>query len=176
MRVRSFIAWLVVLGWCLIVSGSGYAADTNGNLKISWAKNMLKIEGPEIPGGALDVWYLEAFCRSGSTDRDWNETVILHKTELQSADADGHLLRLKTLVGPKVEILHEIKAGKDDSTFNVTVVNRGDTFADVQWFQPCMRVGTFTGMVQSNYHSKCFIFTTNGLTMLDQVPRTEPAR
>jgi hypothetical protein len=37
-------------------------------------------------------------------------------------------------------------------------------------------VGRFTGLNQSDYWPHCFIFTTNGLTMLDKTHRTEQAR
>jgi hypothetical protein len=46
---------------------------------------------------------------------------------------------------------------------------------DVQWFQPCLRVGGFTGLGQSNYFQRCFIFTRDGLTTLDKTRRTEAA-
>ena len=59
-------------------------------------------------------WYLEAFCRSGSTRRDWQLTTIPHKTELTFASKDRRHLRLRTLIEPDVEALHEIRAGKDD--------------------------------------------------------------
>ena len=50
------------------------AADSG--LRLAWEKNMLTISGENIPGGEVKVWYLEAYCRPGSTDRDWSETVI----------------------------------------------------------------------------------------------------
>ena len=52
-------------------------------------------EAPQIPGGRLQVHYLEAYCRSGSTDRDWRETVIPHDTHLVSAEAGGYQLELE---------------------------------------------------------------------------------
>ena len=54
-------------------------------LSISWRGEMLSIRGPRLPGGELPVHYLEAFCRPGSTDRDWQETVIPHRTRLVEA-------------------------------------------------------------------------------------------
>ena len=46
----------------------------------------------------------------------------------------------------------------------------------MDWFQPaCIRVGSFTGLDQTNYSSRCFIFTERGLTTLDKVHRTEEA-
>jgi hypothetical protein len=31
---------------------------------------MLTVRGRQLPGGAVKIWYLEAFCRPGSTDHD----------------------------------------------------------------------------------------------------------
>ena len=144
-------------------------------LTVSWTNTMLTISGPNLPGGKVDTLYLEAFCRSGSTHRDWHQTTIPHRTELVSADRNGQRLRLRTLVEPNVEVLHDIHAGKDEVDFRLTVKNMGDRFADVQWFQPCLRVDRFTGRNQSNYIVKSFIFTGRGLTMLDKTRRTEEA-
>jgi hypothetical protein len=33
--------------------------------------------------------YLEAYCRPGSTDREWRETVIPHRVEFVEASRDG---------------------------------------------------------------------------------------
>jgi len=144
-------------------------------LTIGWTNNMLAVSGPDIPGGKVDIWYLEAFCRGGSTHRDWHQTTIPHKTELISADENGKRIRLRTRVEPNVEVLHDIRAGEGEVDFRLTVKNHGDQFADVQWFQPCMRVDRFTGGNQSNYVEKSFIFTGRGLTMLDKTRRTEEA-
>jgi hypothetical protein len=122
-------------------------------LSLSWTNNMLRI--------------------SGSTHRDWHETTIPHQTELISATKQK--IRLKTKVEPSGFLEHEITARPDEVDFKITAVNEGETFVDVQWFQPCMRVDRFTGMDQQNYISKSFIFTADGLRRLDQLPRTEEA-
>jgi len=41
---------------------------------------------PDMPGGKVDIWYLEAFCRSGSTAARLAPTTIPHRTKLVSAD------------------------------------------------------------------------------------------
>jgi hypothetical protein len=148
------------------------AAD---RVTIGWTNNMLKVAHPRMPGGSVDIWYLEAFCRSGSTKRDWNQTTIPHRTELLSASPDGRRLELRTKVEPSVEMRHVLTAGEDEVDFQLRVENRGAEFSDVQWFQPCLRVDRFTGRKQSNYIDRCFIFTSRGLTMLDQTRRTEDA-
>ncbi len=43
---------------------------------------MLSVSGLRLPGGAVRVCYMEAFCRPGSIDRDWKDTVIPHTTKL----------------------------------------------------------------------------------------------
>jgi len=154
------------------------AAEGGEGLRIGWTNNMLTIQSPGaagVPGGRVEIWYLEAFCRGRSTHRDWHETTIPHKTELVEADAGGKHLRLRTRVQPGVEVTHEILAGADDVDFRLELKNEGAAEAEVQWFQPCMRVGGFTGLTQSNYIQRSFIFTTNGLAMLDKVPRAEEA-
>jgi len=123
----------------------------------------------------VEVWYLEAFCRGGSTHRDWHETTIPHKTELIEADSAGKHLRLRTRVEPAVEVLHDIRAGSDEVDFRVELANLGRQEAEVQWFQPCMRVARFTGLQQSNYIERSFIFTSSGLAMLDKIRRNAEA-
>jgi hypothetical protein len=144
------------------------------DLSISWTNNMLRISGPNVPGDYVNIWYLEAFCRSHSTHQDWSKTTIPHKTELLSNE-NNHKLRLRTQVEPSVVVEHEITAGSDNIDFRVTARNEGKEFVDVQWFQPCMRVDRFTGLKQTNYIEKSFIFTTDGLQRLSQLPRNEEA-
>src|SRR2546429_6963624 len=96
---------------CVLLAGPpAIAAGPTGGLTIAWTNNMLAISGRNIPGGNVDIWYLEAFCRSGSTRRDWRQTTIPHKTGLVSADKNGRRLQLRTLVTPNVEVLHDIRA------------------------------------------------------------------
>jgi hypothetical protein len=72
-------------------------------------------------------------------------------------------------------VRHEIVAKADEVDFQMTLTNSGSHFVDVQWFQPCMRVDRFTGLRQSNYIGKTFIFTKDGFTTLDKTRRTEEA-
>jgi len=144
-------------------------------LEISWTNNLLSVTGANLPGGKLDVWHLEAFCRSGAHDRDWQQTTLPHKTTLLTNE-DNRVLRFRTLVQTNVEVTHIVTAGVDEIDFRFTLVNRGERDLDLQWFQPaCIRVEKFSGCVQSNYTAKSFIFTERGLTTLDQTRRTEDA-
>src|SRR5437870_1575696 len=105
----------IVIGVCgILLCCSGFAADLG--LKIAWEKGMLRINGA-FPGEIVDVWYLEAFCRSGSTHQKWDQTTISQKSELVSADANGKKILLRTKVEPSVVVEHEITTGPDEVNF-----------------------------------------------------------
>ena len=146
-----------------------------GGLNIHWKENILTISGEHLPGREMDILYLEAFCKTGSTNRIWEQTTIAHKTELISADKNGEVIRLRTLVEPSIEVLHEIRAGNDEVDFRLELKNNANQAIDVDWFQPCIRVDRFTNRNQENYLARCFIFTDRGLTTLDKTRRTEEA-
>ncbi len=126
-------------------------------LTIQWDNNFLTIRGPQIPGGSVSVLYLEAYCRPGSADRDWRETVIGHKTERVEAAADGRSLRLRCVLADGVRVDHEIRAGTDEVSFRLTAHNPTDRPSQAHWAQPCIRVDKFTGRKQDDYLNKCFI-------------------
>lgn len=159
---------ILLLAACTVAAS--VAADS---LTLGWTNNMLRISGPQIPGDYIEIWYLEAFCRSASTHRKWEETTIPHKTELLSATPQK--IRLRTKVEPAVILEHEITAASDSVNFQVTARNEGAEFTDVQLFQPCMRVDRFTGANQNNYTDKSFIFTEDGAKLLSELPRNEDA-
>lgn len=150
------------------------AGETSG-LALSWAENMLTVRGEGLPADGLKVWYLEAYCRSGSTAREWAQTVIPHRTELLEASADRKRLKLRCEVEGGVEVLHEITAGADEVDFRVTATHHGGQYVDAVWVQPCMRVGSFTGRTQEDYIERSFIFADGALTTLDRTHRTTDA-
>lgn len=158
----------------MLVSTVG-SADAADAFKLTWQKNVLKISGDNLPGGTLDVWWLEAFCRRGSTRRPWNETTIPHTTELVSAKPDGQQLRLRSQVQPSVEVLQELRVVPDGVEIKVELKNSSREPVDLEWFEPCIHVDRFTGRNQTNYTERCFIFTALGLSRLDQLPRNEEA-
>jgi hypothetical protein len=162
------------LALVLFVSWAATAANA-ASLSLSWTNNMLTISGPELPGKSFNVWWLEAFCRKGSTKRVWDQTTIPHKTELLSASADGTHLRLRSRVEPNVEVLHELQAHQNDVDCQLVLKNHDSRPVDLEWLEPCIRVDRFTGLKQSTYISKSFIFTDRGLTFLDAMPRNEEA-
>src|SRR5437763_4631429 len=111
-RSRVVLVFFLLAAACLIEETQ--AAD---GLTIGWTNNMLTIKAPGLPGERVDILYLEAFCRSGSTHRDWHETTIPHKTELVESDPQGKPLRLRTRVEPGDEVVHDLRAGRDEGDF-----------------------------------------------------------
>jgi hypothetical protein len=154
---------------------AGTAPAESTGLTLAWEENMLDIRGADLPGGRVQVWYLEAFCRPGSTRREWAKTVIPHRTEKLEASADGKRLKLRSEVEGGVEVLHEIVAGLDEVDFRLTATNHGAERVDVDWAQPCVRVGEVTGRTQETYIDRSFIFVDGILTTLDRTDRTEDA-
>jgi hypothetical protein len=156
------------------------AAEPAAGLTLSWDRNMLSIRGPALPGGELRIWYLEAFCRPGSTDRDWKETVIPHKTALVEADPDGRWLKLKSTLADGVTVDHEIRAGADDVTFRLVATNPTDRASEAAWAQPCIRVDKFTGVAakrdSEEYLSRSFIFLDGRLARMPTQPWATRAR
>jgi hypothetical protein len=155
---------------------TGCAPKPDQGLRISWAKDMLTISSSKIPGGKVEVWYLEAFCRRGSTNRDWNQTTIPFQTTLIDQDPAGRWIRLNTVVDGRVHIGHFLRAGTDEVGMQMKLHNAGSQPEDIDWAQPCMRVGTFTGRGQNDYFQKCFIFTDKGLTRMSRTQRETKAR
>lgn len=127
-------------------------------MKMAWEKNVLTISGEHVPGKEIKIWYLEAYCRAGSTDREWGKTVIPHKTELVSASDDGRQLKLKCSVSDGVMVEHTISATHDEIDFRLTAHNPTDKPSEIHWAQPCLRVDKFTGRDQKTYLEKCFVF------------------
>ena len=160
--------------WNLVICCVPNRCQSSDNLVLHWTNNLLTISSPQLPGGKIDVWYLEAFCRKGSTHRDWGDTTLPHKTVLIASKP--HYLQFRTRVEPGVEVLHEVRASADEIEFQFKFHNAGAQAVDLEWFQPaCIRVPQFTGCDQSNYTTRSFIFTRQGLTTLNQTQRSTAA-
>ncbi len=142
-------------------------------LSIKWKDNMLLIQGDHLPGGSVEVWYLEAFCRAGAHNRDWGETLIKHHTRMVSASMDGKEIVLETKLEDGVYANHIITATKDEITFKITIKNPTDKISEVQWAQPCIRVDKFTGLGQEEYIQKSFLFINDKLTLISEMPEWE---
>jgi hypothetical protein len=148
----------------------------NRELRLSWTNNLLTVTGPEIPGGKLSIWYLEAFCGSHAHDQSWDQTKIPHKTTLLRASGQGDLLDFETSISGGVEMSHQVRTTPDGIRFDYSLVNKSGVPVDIQWFQPaCIRVADFTGSDQTNFIKRSFIFTESGLTSLADSGRTEEA-
>lgn len=161
--------------WVLLVLMAS-AASAQTDILLEWKDNLLKIRSPRMPCEWVELGYLEAFCRKDAHDRDWSETVLPHSTRLLGVADDGHLLELESDVDGKVRVRHQIRAVGDGVEFRLVIENLMGEALDVDWAQPYIRVDRFTGMKQEDYIRKSFLFTENGLTMLDQLPRAERAR
>ncbi len=122
----------------------GCASDKGTHLAIAWKDNYLTVSGDRIPGGAIRILYLEAFCRDDSHAADWiKHTVIGHTTEPVSAGE--RTIRLRSTLEDGVIVDHRITAGADEVDFRLVARNPTDTASAAHWAQPCIRVGAFTG-------------------------------
>ncbi len=143
-------------------------------LSLSWSEEMLLIRGAQLRGAEISIHYLEAFCRPGSTRRDWNETVIPHRTHLVEASADGTALKLRSELDDGVVVDHEIRAGGDSVDFRVVARNQGPTESQAHWAQPCIRVDRFVGVKaepnSEKYLAQSFIFVNGKLTRMPTEP------
>jgi len=115
-------------------------------LTLSYSNGILTVRGDAIPGGKVEILYLEAYCRANSHTTDWvKHTVIPHRTQVVSAAKDGMRVVLRDTLADGVIADHLIRAGKDEIDFRVVAANPTDKPSDVHWAQPCIRVGPFTG-------------------------------
>jgi hypothetical protein len=156
---------LVVVG---LVRTEIYAAEPPG-LTLSWEKNYLTIRGDKLPGREMKIQYLEAYCRPGSTNREWGQTVIGHSTELVSTSGDGKVVKLKCLLKDGVTVQHTITASDDEVDFQLVAHNPTHEPSLADWAQPCIRVGEFTGLDKFQYVSKSFVFIDGRLMRMPLV-------
>lgn len=159
-----------------------HSAEDAGTLKLAWDKNYLTIRG-EFPGEEIKIMYLEAYCRPGSTDREWGQTVIKHEAKLVSISDGGKIIRLRDKLADGVVVEHTITAGNDEVDFQVVAHNPTDKESEAHWAQPCLRVDKFTGAGSNDarelvpaYARKCFLFIDGKLTRLPTEPWADKAR
>jgi hypothetical protein len=173
-RQAALCAILFVL---LTTSGLRTASAQSGRaLSLAWDSNFLTIRGEHLPGGELRVHYLEAYCRPGSTDRDWRQTVIKHKTQLVSASDDGKRLELRCQLEDGVRVSHQITASADEVDFRLIAENPTQTPSEAHWAQPCIRLDKFTGRGKEDYVPLCFVFLEGKLARLPTMPWATQAR
>jgi len=162
------IAIILSMGACSLVSFASFAgaAEPDRPLHLAWGKSLLTISGDQVPGGKVEVNYLEAYCRPGSTDRDWRMTTIGHATRLVKAPPDGTSLKLECVLTDGVVVRHTIESTADEVRFEVVATNETDAESLAHWAQPCMRVDRFTGRTQQTYLDKSFVFLDGKLARM----------
>jgi hypothetical protein len=135
-------------------------------LRITWEKGLLTISGNQLPGGEITINYLEAYCRAGSTDADWNKTVVGHRGRLVAAGADGTLLELHDDVADGLVVDHKIRSTADEVRFEITAHNPTARRSEAHWAQPCIRLAKFTGADQASYLGRSFVFLDGELARM----------
>lgn len=184
--MKTTIPASIVISTFLVLANSMDAAPGEipnaPGLTIAWANDFLTIRGA-FPGREIKIHYLEAYCRPGSTDRDWNETVISHSTVVINSSADHRNLTLRDRLSDGVRVDHRIAAHRDEIEFLLTAYNPTAKKSDVHWAQPCIRVDRFTGCTPQDvsapipeYARKCFVFLDGRLVRLPTRPWAEKAR
>ena len=147
-----------------------------GGLTLRREGHWLIIEGSQAP--EIRINYLEAYCRTNSTDADWvTHTVIRHTNQLISLNDDQRVLRLRDTLADGLTVEHVITAGKDEVDFRLTARNPTDRRSEAHWAQPCVRLAAFTGFNPdlsngdlNDYMPKCFIFLDG---KLERMPTRE---
>jgi hypothetical protein len=169
----------------LTVNAAARGDERPSGLSIRWADNYLTIAGPKVPGGDVRVLYLEAYCRPGSTDRDWAETVIGHKTELISAEPKDspRVIKLRDVLRDGVIVEHTIVAAEDEVDFRLVARNPTNVASEAHWAQPCIRLDKFTSTdpakardLHPPYIRNCFLFCDGKLTRMPTEPWAKDAR
>jgi hypothetical protein len=160
----------------LVLCGSATAGWAHEPLTLRWDKNYLTISGDQLPGREMKVHYLEAYCRAGSTNADWKDTVIGHRTRLVEAAPDGTWLKLECRVNDGLIVTHEIRSKSDEVEFSLLAHNPTARRSEAHWAQPCIRVDRFTGANQQTYLSHCFIFLDGKLERMPTRQWAERAR
>ena len=152
-------------------------ARTQPRLSLAREGNWLILKSPHVPKGEIRVNYLEAYCRSGSTEADWvKHTYVGHKTETVFASLDGQQLQLRCEVKDGLVVEHEIRVGGDEITFDLKATNPTNHVNEAHWAQPCVRLGDFAGGETADPKevniklARSFIYLEGRLTRLPTTP------
>jgi len=172
----------ITLAVLLLPSCALLAAEPPG-LFLERTNHWLIVRGAAIPGGALKINYLEAYCRANSTDADWvKHTVIPHRSEILSVSEDRRQIKLRDTLEDGLVVEHEITARTDEVEFRLAARNPTAKRSEAHWAQACPRLGDFTGFNQpgstnlNDYLPKCFIFLDGQLARLPTQPWATEAR
>jgi hypothetical protein len=183
MRTRLYAFYLGLAGAGVLIqsqlAGPAFATEPGRELRLDWDKEILTIRGGHLPGGAVQVWYIEAFCRPGSTARDWSKTVIPHKTELVASAPNGRLIKLRSRLEDGVVVDHEIRAGGDAVDFQLVARNPTANKSLAHWAQPCIRVDRYAGTKlersSETYLPNCFLYVDGKPTRMPIDPWAKKA-
>ena len=137
-------------------------------------KNWLILHDERVPTGKIRINYLEAYCRPNSTDADWHDTTIGHKTELTNISENKKNMQLSCTLSDGVIIKHDIRSSEDEVTFEIKAHNATALISQAHWAQPCIRIGEFTGFPHrgkelNDYLPKCFIFINGKLERMNEI-------
>lgn len=162
-------------------AGKPPATSPAPDITLARDDHWLVIKAPHVPGKEIRINYLEAYCRTNSTDADWvQQTTVGHKTETISTTDKQIRLRCQVKDGLVVE--HDIRAVADGVTFDLTVTNPTDHKNEAEWAQPCIRLGDFAGAendkpdCQDIKLERAFIFLNGKLTTMPMQPWATKAR
>ena len=148
--------------------------DLAGAITLQRENNWLILHDERLPAGKIRINYLEAYCRPNSTDADWHDTTIGHKTELTNISKHKKNMQLSCTLSDGVIIKHDIRSSDDEVTFEVKAYNPTAKISQAHWAQPCIRLGEFTGFPHNgkelnDYLPKCFIFINGKLERMNQI-------
>lgn len=166
-----FIATLRLIILPLALAQLAIAADQT--LTLSRHKNWVVVSGRHLLGGDVRINYIESYCRAGSTDVDWAQTKILHRSEQPAIADNNQVLWIRDTLADGVVIDHTIGIRDDTVTFSMSAHNPTAVASAVHWAQPCVRLGTFTGFNPDytvgnpdDYLPRCFLFLEQKLTRM----------
>lgn len=175
----SHLTWVVAASLLQLILHAPADAQI---LEATWDSRYLTIRG-EFPGEEIRIHYLEAYCRPGSTDREWGETVIRHESEITEVSEDGKVIRLVDRLEDGVRVEHEIRVENDRIFFVLKATNPTQRASDAAWAQPCVRVDRFTGQdpkdsreVYPPYVRQCFMLIDGEVQRLPTRPWALNAR
>lgn len=169
------MAWkiILILSASAIATFSALTPRESPALRLAWERDILTISGDRLPGRAMKILYIEAYCQPNSQTTDWvTNTVIGHKTELIAVNPDRTQLKLKCTLKDGVVVNHMITAHTDEVDFRLEAHNPTQSVSRAHWAQPCIRVGEFTGLGDPtnprtyDYLKKSFIFLDGRLSLM----------
>ena len=173
MNLRKAMGRIAALVFGMITLPEPSQAEEPQGLQLQYADRFLTISGGPLTDSPIQVHYLEAYCRAGSTDADWvQHTVIPHEVESEEIRADKTMVRLRHLLEDGLVVDHVIRAGVDEVDFEITAHNPTSTASQAHWAQPCIRVGSFAGAGPEHtddkyaYLSRSFVFLNGELATM----------